>query len=162
MLTILSISVLLFALYIITIIALFGVPASISDSFYLLKGKKKGTEYFFTMWCYAVAITMMVIIFSKSEGKWFQFFGLFAGGGLGFVGTATMFKSSEKVIHYVSAALCAVSSILWIIFSGYWLITIVIFGLSAIIITSQYKKSMFFLEIACFISMYLTLFFMML
>jgi len=162
MLIVLSISIFLFITYIATLIILFGIPASVSDSFYLFTAKKQGEGYFFTIWCYAVAITVMILMLEKSDGAWYQFLGLFAGSGLGFVGTAPMFKSHEKVIHYISASVCAVSSLLWIVFSGYWLIPSVMFCFAAVIIKRQYKKLMFWLEIACFLSLYLTLYWMIL
>lgn len=155
--TVLSISAFVFAAYIASIIAFQGVPASISDSFYILDRKKKGAGYIFTLWCYAVGFTVMGIMFVFSDGKWYQFLGLFAGGGLCFVGTAPLFKSHERLIHHVSAATCAVSASLWMVFSGYgWLLAAASVIASAVM--RKYKNHMFWAEAALFVSMYVALF----
>ncbi|MDR0864949.1 MAG: hypothetical protein LBO74_08460 [Candidatus Symbiothrix sp.] len=160
MATVLSISASLFVAYLVVLIALFGVPASISDSFYLLGGKKKGAGYVFTIWCYIVGISVMAMMFELSAGFWYQFLGLFAGGGLCFVGTAPLFKSHEKTIHFASAAVCAITSLLWIIFAGYWLILLLITSLSVGILSIKGNPT-FWIEASLFASMYFTLFWML-
>lgn len=160
MITVLSISAFIFAAYIAAIIALFGVPASISDSFYLLERKKEGVGSLFTVWCFITGVSVMAMMFQLSAGSWYQFLGLFAGGGLGFVGSAPHFKLHfERPVHFVAAGTCAVASMIWVILSGYWTVPLV-FILSAIAVIKLCKgmAAMFWLEIACFASMYLTLF----
>jgi hypothetical protein len=130
------------------------IPASVSDSFYLLNSKRKGAGYLFTIWCYIIGISVMAMMLDASDGRWFQFLSLFAGGGLCFVGTAPLFKSHERVIHFVSAATCAVASLAWIALMGYWFVP---FGWALLIFTFARNKYMFWGEIALFNSMYTTL-----
>jgi hypothetical protein len=158
MMAVLIVSAFLFAAYMAALIALFGVPESISDSFYLLNGKKKNAGCAFTVWCYAVGASVMAMMFELSSGAWYQFLGLFAGAGLGFVGTAPMFKSHEKLIHSVSASTCAVASLLWMTVAGYWFFPSALI-LAAAIIAGRFGKALFWTETALFVSMYITLFF---
>jgi hypothetical protein len=155
---ILFLSFALFTAYIAVVIVVNkGVPASVSDSFYILNSKTEGLGYVFTAWCYAVGISVMAIIFSLSDGEWYQFLGLFAGGGLCFVGTAPLFKGYQETRHYVSASVCAVIAILWMVFAGYYAVPLIC-GLIAVPVIWKYGNPMFWAEIALFASMYITLF----
>jgi hypothetical protein len=146
------ISLTVFAVYIIYIMAKFGIPASISDSFYLLKGK----GWMFTIWCYAVAFTVAAMMFTQSKDCWYQFLGLFAGGGLAFVGTAPLFKGHERTVHYVSAGMCAVAALGWMVAAGYRYIPMS-FLLASGAATLRFGRPVFWVEIACFASMYVVL-----
>jgi hypothetical protein len=132
------------------------IPASVSDSFYLLNSKKKGAGYLFTIWCYIIGISVMAVMFDASDGRWFQFLSLFAGGGLCFVGTAPLFKAHERTIHFASAGTCAIASLLWIVLMGYWFVPAG-FLLSSLF-TVKSGEYMFWAESALFDSMYVTLF----
>ncbi|KAA6347958.1 hypothetical protein EZS27_004587 [termite gut metagenome] len=155
--TILFISLAFFVGYIASVVAAFKIPPSISESFYLLDKQKKNLGYLFTIWCYFIGISVMGMMFELSTDKWYQFLGLFAGGGLGFVGTAPLFKSHEKTVHYVSATVCTFSSLIWMFLSGFWMIPL---GLLTLALCVSFKYShtrVFWLEIAVFVSMYTAL-----
>ena len=110
----------LFAVYLAAVIRLSGVPASISDSYYLLESRKKGLGYVFTLWCWAIAFAVAAMMFELSAGQWYQFLGLFAGGGLAFTGAAPLFKSHERTVHYCAAGVCAASALTWMCAAGLW------------------------------------------
>lgn len=152
----------LFALYINGLIIVEKtIPCSFSDGFYILNEKKQGLGYLFTPWCFFVALSVMPIMFQLSDGKWFQFLGLFTGGGLGFVGAAPLFKSHEKTIHYTSAIVCAVSGFAWMALSGFWFVPAI--ALIAFIYPAcKDKKWTFWGELALFTSMYAVLLLMLL
>ncbi|MDR1644229.1 MAG: hypothetical protein LBS05_00165 [Tannerellaceae bacterium] len=140
----------LFALYIILIVEKNrGVPQSISDSFYL-----KGVGYTFTIWCFAIGFSVAMVMFDASAGRWFQFLGLFAGGGLCFVGTAPYFKSHERTVHFTSAATCAVAAAAWMCAAGYApaLIPVLIVALAV------RQNRMFWSEITIFLMTYTSLY----
>ena len=160
MITVLIISFVIFALYIIELIIVYGVPYSFSDGFYILNEKKFGLGYLFTIWCFIIAFSVMPIMFHLSEDKWFQFLGLFAGGGLCFVGAAPLFKSHEKTIHETSAIITAIAGIIWIVLSGYWYVPVIAF-ITVLYLAYIDKKWMFWGELALFISMYAALFIML-
>jgi hypothetical protein len=158
MTAILIASFILFAAYIATIIAAnHGIPASVSDSFYILDGQRKDLGYVFTPWCWAIGGSVMLVMFEISEGEWYQALGLFAGGGLCFAGTAPLFKGHERLIHYTSAAVCALSATLWIIFTGYWTIPLA-FALIATPVIQKYGNPVFWAETALFLATYLSLY----
>jgi hypothetical protein len=116
MTTLLILTILLFVAYTaLTCCLAGGLPYSYSDSFYAYEARGAGLGYSFTVWCFVTGIAMMAMMLQLSEGQWWQFLGFLAGGGLCFVGAAPLFKSREKVIHSVSAGVCAFAASLWMI-----------------------------------------------
>jgi hypothetical protein len=162
MITLLTISFAIFALYIISIsLVERGVPHSISDSFYILNEKKRGLGYLFTIWCFVIAMSVMAVMFHLTDGERFQFIGLFTGGGLGFVGAAPLFKSHERTIHYTGATVCAVTGFAWMVLSGFWYVPVI--ALTAVIYPAHRDgKWTFWIELALFTGMYITLAMMLL
>jgi hypothetical protein len=152
-----TVSFALFAVYVAAIVWQFGVPDSISESFYRLEGRKRNLGCLFTLWCWAVAFTVAAMMFPLSEGQWWQFLGLFAGGGLGFTGTAPLFKSHEKAIHYVSAGVCAVSALAWMILAGYAFVPVIVLSGMFILGFQHARQWLFGMETGLFISMYIVL-----
>jgi hypothetical protein len=150
-----------FLAYVIFIVATFGVPASVSDSFYLLNEKKKDLGYLFTLWCYLTGITAIILMAPVLEDEWFQAVGFFPGAALCFVGTAPLFKKDRQhKIHVRSAFVCAVSALLWIVLSGYWLAPVTLL-LPAVIAAKKWPQSIvFWAEYWVFFSTYFTLFFL--
>ena len=154
----LIVSVVVFVAYIVAILFLNkGIPPSISESFYILDNKKKNLGYLFTLWCFGIGVSVMAVIFEVTEGEWFQFLGLFCGGGLGFVGAAPLFKAHEKTIHFVGATVCAVSAFLIMVLLGYWLIPVMAM-VTAFAIYARNGNLTFWGEIALFVGMFVTLF----
>jgi hypothetical protein len=155
MTNLLILSFLLFACYTASVVAANrGIPASLSDGFYILNRLRPDLGYVFTLVCYAVGGAVMAALFEFSEGTRFQFLALFAGGGLCFTGAAPLFKSREKLVHCISAAVCAVSSALWLSFAGYWMLLI---PLPLIALLAR-RNRVFWLELAIFITVYVSLF----
>jgi hypothetical protein len=154
MTTLILLSFALFVAYVAVIIACNGgMPASISDSFYILNAKTSGLGYVFTLWCFAIGISVMAVIFGLSDGEWYQFIGLFAGGALGFVGTAPLFKSHQETIHFTAAAVCATASAVYVSLLGYYILLIPV----AVTVLVARKNRMFYSELAIFIITYASL-----
>jgi hypothetical protein len=152
----LSVSFAIFAVFIAVIVGLFEIPYSISDSFYLLDERKRGLGYVFTGWCWAQAVAVMPLMLESSDGQWWQFFGLFAAGGLGFVGTAPLFKGHERTIHYVSAGTCAAAAMAWMCLAGYALVPVVTIAACAMI-AARAGNTVFWFETGMFASVYAVL-----
>lgn len=137
----------------------FRVPPSYSETYYLLRNIRPWMGRLFTLFCWVLCIGAGASMFELSEGRWFQFLGLFAMCGLGLVGTAAVFKSdvSQRRAHYIGAAVCAVAASLWIIFSGYWWVLAAWLLVAAIatMITGR-GKWLFWGELALFYSTYMT------
>jgi hypothetical protein len=150
MVTLFFISLTLFVAYIATIMIVYKIPTSVSESFYHPK-----IAHLFSLWCHAISVAVMVTMCELSTGQWFQFLSLFAAAGLLFVGTAPHFKTHERLIHYCAAGTSAVSAGIWMCAAGYWYIPIplvVLSGLMAYLI--KRSKIVFWIELALFASIY--------
>ena len=103
-------------------LAIFGVPESLSNTYYLYKEKwNKG--WLFCLMMYLVVALMMPAWITLSEGSNFQFLAFLAPASIAFVGTAPKFKDSqlESRVHTVSAIIAAACSLLWVaLATPYW------------------------------------------
>jgi hypothetical protein len=131
----------IYAAYNAVALAFFGVPESLSNTYYLSQDKcNKG--WLFCAMMYLVVAFMMPAWITMSEGSNFQFLSFLAPAGILFVGSAPAFLSSdlENMVHQVSAYLAAAFSLLWIILvTPYWWIILVWVGI--IIALSFFTKS---------------------
>ena len=151
------IGVLLFVAYVVTAVCLWGVPASLSQTFYLLDGKPKG--YIFTAAMWAVCFLIAPQWFSVTE-DWATFSVFFAVGGLMLVGAAPMFKETDRGWHEAFAIVCAVFALLWQFLNGqYWeavAFLAVFFTLAKVTKTMRVCKT-FWLEMTAFASTFLSI-----
>ena len=124
-------------------LAIFGVPESLSNTYYLYKEKwNKG--WLFCLMMYLVVALMMPAWISLSEGSNFQFLAFLAPASIAFVGTAPRFKDSqlESRVHTISAVIAAACSLLWVaLVTPYWWVMLIWFGFIALasVLTSSYK-----------------------
>jgi hypothetical protein len=148
-----------FITYMTYVIIKFGVPPSISETWYLLQ--KKGI--LFTLFCYGVSAVLIPLLDNTTENL--QFLTFFAVSGLLFVGTATAFKEElTKQVHFTSAAICVIASQLWILIYAKDIIImlagLLIVGLAYF--THRYKTKnnyiTFWVEIYAFVTLYASLF----
>lgn len=136
-------------------LALFGIPKSLSDTYYLWK-EHNGKGYLFCLMMYVVVALMMPAWITMSEGSDYQFLAFLAPASLLFVATAPGFLSGgiERKVHEVSAYLAAAFSCAWIVLvTPYWVSIPVFACFMAInaIITSSYRTSLvYWLECIAF------------
>lgn len=135
-------------------IAIFGVPESLSNTYYLWK-EKNGKGWLFCLMMYAVVALMMPAWISLSEGSNFQFLAFLAPASLMFVGTAPRFKdfSLENKVHTYSAYLAAACSLLWVgLVTPYWWVILIWIGLisGVLAITKTYSCLIYWLETIAF------------
>ena len=124
-------------------LALFAIPESLSNTYYLWK-EKNGKGWLFCLMMYLVVAFMMPAWISLSEGSNFQFLAFLAPASIMFVGTAPRFKDFklENKVHTYSAIIAAVCSLLWVMLvTPYWYVILIWFGYIALtsIFTSSYK-----------------------
>lgn len=75
-----------------------------------------------------------------------------------FVGAAPCFKLElEGKVHYIATGVCGVASSAWICLAGYWLFPLLL-SASCIYLTYRYQRPMFWVECSLFLSVYLTVF----
>ena len=135
-------------------IAIFGVPESLSNTYYLWK-EKNGKGWLFCMMMYLVVALMMPAWITISEGSNFQFLAFLAPASLMFVGTAPRFKdfSLENKVHTYSAYLAAACSLLWVgLVTPYWWVILIWLGLisGVLAITKTYSCLIYWLETIAF------------
>ena len=124
-------------------LALFGIPESLSNTYYLWKERcNKG--YLFCLMMYAVVAFMMPAWLTLSEGSTFQFLAFLAPISIAFVGTAPKFKDDklEGNVHSVSAIIAAACSLAWVaLVTPYWWMIVTWLEIIAMysILTSSYK-----------------------
>jgi len=156
----LIISTAAFAAYITTMIALFGIPESISETYYLLEhrcGKNNG--WIFTIFCWIVVFTLLPFWLEYSHENT-QFLAFLSGAGLLFVGTAPQFKDVglSRTVHFAAAFVCAAASISWLCFTNMWTYPLITLLIACFISILNRTKWLFWIELAAFAATYLALF----
>ena len=114
------VALLIFVIYNVVAIKIFGMPTSLSDTFYLYQSKKKGLGYIFSVMMYLMAGFLMPAWLSITDAMpgWehnFTFLAFFAAAMIMFVGTAPAFRNVgiEHHVHMVCAKACAVFALAW-------------------------------------------------
>lgn len=155
--TLIILSFLIFLTYLIGLIKTFGLPASISDTYYMLEKRRRGLGWLFTVFCWVVAGTLLPSWLDQTPVG-YQSTPFLAAGALLFVGAAPQFKLSlTGQVHYWAAGLCCLSAVLWCILSGYWFVPLSL-SLVAGLFFLWYGCPVFWLELAAFAATYLTIF----
>lgn len=126
-------------------LANFGVPDSLSMTYYLWK-QDSNKGYVFPLMMYAVVAFMMPAWITMSEGSDFQFLAFLAPASIAFVGTAPKFLDDnlENKVHSIAALVAAACSLAWVcLVTPYWWLTLVWTCLVAFasILTSTYKTA---------------------
>lgn len=149
------IGVFLFLAYTIAMSAMYGVPSSLSNTYYLLGEKPRG--YLFTFCLWATAFLIAPLWLSVSENLTALVF--LACGGLILVGSAPSFMSVDKGWHTAFALICAVASMSWQIASGSYIPIIgsllMCLGI-AILTKSLLYARIFWLEMTAFLSTFVS------
>ena len=145
----------IFVAYNAVAITFFGIPKSLSMTYYLWKNKcNKG--WLFCLMMYAVVALMMPAWITLSEGSDFQFLSFLAPTAIAFVGTAPMFRDDEleSKVHTGAAVVAAICSLAWVILvTPYWWVILIWLGYLALfsILTSSYKTAYtYWLEMVAF------------
>ena len=145
----LIISISVFCLYLTGIVLYRGIPDSISDSYYVI-GEDRLLSSFFTWFCWIVAISLFPYWLDNGGG----FLSFVACGALGFVGTAPLFKSHQRDIHFGSAIVCFASAYLWLFLNN---LTLAVISVALLGLFAFAKKRMFWWEVTAFATIYLSL-----
>lgn len=129
-------------------LAIFGIPKSLSDTYYLWK-EHNGKGYLFCLMMYAVVALMMPAWITMSEGSNFQFLAFLAPAAIAFVGTAPRFKDTtlENHVHMTSAYLAAAFALAWVaLVTPYWWVIIIWLAMVAALamLTSSYKTALIY------------------
>ena len=151
----------IYLLYNAVAIGIFGIPPSLSETYYLYKDKWN-IGFVFPIMMYLVVGFMMPAWLTLSEGSPFQFLSFLAPASIAFVGTAPAFKSSslENSVHSVAAIVAAICSLLWVILvTPYWwiiILALLTFTLEALITRTLLTAKIYWLETVAFISTFMS------
>ena len=153
----------MFFVYNIVALLLFGVPKSLSDTYYLFKERNSTLKFLFPSMMTLLAFFLMPAWIEMSEGSNFQFTAFLSAAAVLFVGAAPAFKDSdmENKVHSISALICAAAAMAWIcLVTPYWyvilIILAVVIGLS--IVTKTWKTCyIYWLEMVAFVSTFISI-----
>lgn len=144
-------------------IKLFGIPESLSDTYYLYKEKKDWMRIFFPLMMFSMVGLLMPAWLDISAGSMLQFLAFLAAASIAFVGAAPTFKNGgmDYKVHSISAYCAAAFSILWVILvSKLWIMPIIWFvfiTLLAILTKSVKTSTIYWLETVAFMSTFISI-----
>ena len=150
-------AVTIFAIYNVVAIGLFGVPHSLSMTYYLYKNNyNKG-------WLFPLMMTIVVALLlpswiTISEGSTYQFLSFLAPASLMFVAAAPAFLNDgmESIVHSGAAYFAAACSLLWIILvTPYWwtiLLWAVVISITAVCSKTVKSSKIYWLELIAFVA----------
>ena len=168
MLILVLISFLLFLAYNISIVSKFGIPPSLSQSYYLLNGVKKNLGFLFTEMMLTMAFTLLPVWLELGEviSSWSSYLNplaFFTCAAIAFVGASPAFKANklEGTVHKVAAIVAAACSMIWCLVTC-WQIMYVPLGVAGLIaavgaVTQTWKSaSVYWLEMMAFGATFIT------
>lgn len=156
-------AIFLFFIYNVVALILFGVPKSLSMTYYLFKEKVDTLKFLFPSMMALLAVFLMPCWLQMSEGSDFQFTAFLSAAGVLFVGAAPAFLSSslENMVHQVSAYICAAAALAWIcLVTPYWYVILIVLAVIALIawLTNTWKTCyIYWLEMVAFISTFISM-----
>lgn len=159
----LSKAIFLYFIYNVVALLLFGVPKSLSMTYYLFKERANVLKCLFPCMMTMLTIMLMPCWIQISEGSPFQFMSFLSAAGILFVGAAPAFLESslENMVHQVSAYLCAAFAMLWIVLvTPYWYIILIVLAVVAIVafVTKTWKTGyIYWLETVAFVSTFISI-----
>lgn len=154
MIALLFISMVMFLAFNAKIVGTYGVPTSLSRSYYLLD--KRG--WIFSVMLAITAMSLMVVLLSVTTGRWYQFIAFIAAVSTIFVAFSPRYiEVYHSKIHLTAATAGAVAAVVLSLLLGYWYVIIgavVLFGAIAI----KRGNIIYWAELACFATIYITAF----
>lgn len=156
-------AIFMFLIYNIIALLLFGVPKSLSMTYYLFKDRENILKFLFPSMMTLLAFFLMPAWIEMSEGSPFQFTAFLSAAAILFVGAAPAFKDSdmENKVHSIAACICAAAAIAWIcLVTPYWYVILIVLGvITAIaIVTKTWKTGyIYWLEMVAFVSTFISI-----
>lgn len=167
-LTFVLISLAIFLSYNIAALSIFGVPSSLSNTYYLYEAKKKHLGLVFPAMMTSMAFTLLPawVELGKIVSSWSSYLNLlafFTCAAILFVGGAPAFRSNkmEGTVHELSAKIAAACALIWCFVVCYqiWYVPLacIIAVLIAGLCTKTFKKcSVYWLEMMAFAATFMT------
>lgn len=162
------ISLFLFTAYNAVSIKQFGIPKSLSETFYLWNNKKSGLGYIFTGMMFSMSFTLVPAWLELGEviSSWSTYLNplaFFTCAAIAFVGAAPAFRSCplESKVHTIAAMTAAVCAVTWCLVTCWQIMYVPILtaGIVAGIgwLTKSWKSaSVYWLEMMAFAATFVT------
>ncbi|GMO69345.1 MAG: hypothetical protein Nk1A_8400 [Endomicrobiia bacterium] len=158
MIALLLFIILVYYSYLSMIYVLFGIPVSISQTFYLLQAKYEGTGFIFTWWLLFLALLVEILVLALNISLISNIIMTIATICLTITAFTPFYHSpEEKDIHPIAAAIAIVFSIIWTVLLGYWLIPLLVICGTAFMARNS-KSMTFYIENSAFISLFTALY----
>lgn len=143
--------VLAFITYVTYIVKRYGIPPSLSNGWYLVKGSEK---WIFALWCASMAFPIFYLTYGSITG-------MLSGLGMLIVATSPTYKNKViAIFHYLGAGMSMVSGHLYLIFYGQWIVAMI--SLTLITLTllffNKNRAVTFWVEDIAFIMIFIGLF----
>lgn len=158
-----TIATAIFTAYVAVAIKLFGIPESLSNTYYLYQRLEDSLKRLFPAMMSTMVVLMLPSWLDIAENSNYQFLAFIACSGILFVGFAPAFKDyeTEKRVHTISAIIAAVASLAWICLATpfWWFIPLV----SVAVIYLAFKTKtlgkclVFWLEMIAFYSTFIAI-----
>ena len=128
-----------------------GTAESLSATYYKVK-----KPYLFQLALGLTGFLMMIYLLDVTAGKWYQFLSFFATSALIFVAFAPDYKMMlEGKVHVGAAMTSAIAVLALIVLMGYWYVPILP-AIAAFFIIKKYGNKTYWLEMVCFVSIFIT------
>jgi len=144
--------------YNMSALSLFGVPKSLSNTFYLFNDRKPWQRFLFPVMMIGMAFLLLPAWLELSAASPFMFTAFLAASGIMFTGAAPAFKNGglESRVHTGSAIFAAVFALLWVILVAklWWFILVwAVFVLLIALLTKTLKTCLvYWLETIAFMT----------
>lgn len=153
----------IYAFYNVFALGMFGIPKSLSTTFYLFEERKSWLRIWFPIMMISVAFLLMPAWLELSVNSSFQFLAFLAPSAIIFTGAAPTFKRSEleNVVHTTSAIMAAITALLWVgLVAHLWQVILLWTGVIMMVmfISKTVKTSyIYWLETIAFLSTFTSL-----
>lgn len=135
----------------------YGIPTSLSKSYYSLREDKIG--WMFSVVLLITSISLMVALLDITNGKWYQFLAFFAGVAPMFVALSPNYQELQyKNVHIVAAVISAIATALIAILMDYWWLLSGMLGAVGLLVW-RLGRWIYWTEMGLFGSAYLIVFF---
>lgn len=135
-----------------------GVPASLSETYYILE-KLNRPRWLFTA-CLALAAFLLIPAWVEASASGTQFLAFLSCAALLFVAFAPAFgERQEGRVHTGAAIVCALSGLAWccVAFPYSWIVPAACIASAVYPVVKSLKKWLFWTEMAAFASVYVSL-----
>lgn len=148
------ISFIVFAAYTLVCMYRYGIPLSLSETYYLLKEDSKCPVWFTA--CLGIADLSLLFAWlhiSDIALPNITFLTFICFVAILFVAVAPNFKDIQRWVHTISAIIGGLSAVVWCVFA-YWYIPAIFIVLAAIASIKKISSVVFWFEMAAFLSVY--------